>query len=343
MAKLRQPRPFIVSLALLILPLSSALAEVIGSRVQLGHFGIEGQAHDYSPLFQNGPHARSYPSGSISATAGVGVLSIAGQYASVDNGSYGTADLKLNSYFADTVTIEAPGRAGQSGTFTVSFTFDGSYDANLWWDTRASLVYGFGTDAGDGTIPSMSSASNYGLDNAFSYRGDDTYGYGFGNYMFLGTEQTGTFAFTYGQPFDLWLRLGASLHISESDPGDTRMAVSLVKWSGLSNITAGGTPAADVTVSSVNGANWTQSVTNSLPASTNQTQIAQFVLTPTSIILRGTNGAAHGPYRILSTPDIALPAGAWPAIYTNRFDASGGFDTTNSISPAATQGFFRVQ
>lgn len=271
--RLLRPRRFVVLLALLVLPLSSALAAVVGTGVQLGHFGVEGQENDYSPPFQEGPQARSYPHGSTSATSEVGTLTIAGQYASVDNGLYGNADLKLNSYFADTVTIDAPGRAGQPGTFTVAFTFDGSFDANLWWDTRASIVYGFGLDAGDGTIPSMSSASNYGLDNGFAYRGDDTYGYGFGNYMFLGTEQTGTFSFTYGQPFDFWLRLGASMHISESAPGDTRLAVSLVKWSGLGNITAGGTPAADVTVSGVSGANWTKSVTNTLPASTNHPRL----------------------------------------------------------------------
>lgn len=268
---------------------------------------------------------------------------MAGQYTSVDNNPYGYADLKMISYFADTVTIDAPGRTGQAGTFTVSFTFDGSYDANLWFDTYASVFCGFGTDAGDGTIPNMVSASNYGLDNGFTFRGNDTYSFGFGYNMFLGEEQTATISFTFGQPFDFWLRLGGRIHVSEADPGDARLVVSLVKWSGIKTITAGGAPVADANVSSASTTNWTQATANSLPATTNQTKIAQVVMAPTSIILRGTSGAANGPFHILSSPDLSLPAGAWPAIYTSRYDASGGFDATNSITPTATQGFLRVR
>lgn len=338
-ARLFQARRLIVSLLLPFALLNSAFAEVIGTRVQLAHFGIEGQGHDYTPPFQHGASSRSYPYGSISATAGSGTLSIVGQYASPDNNLYGNADFKLNSYFADTVTIDAPGQTGQQGTFTVSYVFDGSYDANDYFDTRVSINCAFGIDAGDGTIPNMDLA----FSNGFTYRGDDTYSFDFGNTLFLGEEQMQTLAFTFGQPFDFWMKLGARFHILESEPGDVRVAVSLVKWSGITNIKAGGVPVADATFSSVSGTNWTQTVTSSLPVTTNQTQIAQVVLTPTTIILRGTNGAAHGPYKIVTSSNLLSIVETWLAISTGRYDAGGGFDTTNSISPTATQGFFRVQ
>lgn len=329
----------IVLLPLLLLPLNSAFADGIGTRVQAGHFGIDGQAHDYNPPYQTGTWSRSYPYGSISATAGTGTLSVVGSYSSPDINNNGNADLKMNSYFADTVTIDAPGQTGQPGTFTVAYVFDGSYDANEYFDTYVSVNCDFGIDAGDGTIPDMNSAAG----NGFSYRGNDTYSFGFGATLFLGEEQTQTLAFTFGQPFDFWMKLGARLHITESEPGDVRVAVSLVKWTGLNNITAGGLPVTNATVSSISETNWTQAVTSSLPATTNQTQIAQIVLTPTSIILRGTNGAAHGPYKIVTSSNLLSIVETWLAISTGRYDAGGGFDTTNSISPTNTQGFFRVQ
>lgn len=331
----------IVSFMLPFLPVHSALAEVIGTRVQLGHFGIPGEAHDYTPPFQHGAWNRSYANGSTSATAGPGTLSIAGRYTSPAN-IPGTHYLRLNSYFADTMTIDAPGRTGQQGSFTVSYIFDGSYDANGYFNNKVSINCNFGTDAGDGTIPDMSSANNNGIANGFTYRGDDTYGFAFGFTMFLGQEQTATLAFTYGQPFDFWLRLGAQLTTYADTPGDTKLAISLVKWSGIQNIMAGGTAVADATTSSVSGTNWTQSV-SSLAPTTNQTRIAQVLLTPTSIILSGTNGAANGPYRILSSSNLSLTSGQWPAIYSSRYDSSGKFDSTNSITPTDAQRFYLVQ
>lgn len=339
-ARLFRSRQLIVLLPLPFLPFNSAFAEVIGTRVQLGDFGVVGHPeNDYSPPFQNGANGRSYASGSTSATAGSGTLSIAGQYVSPHNNGTGNGDFKLNSYFADTVTIDAPGRTGQQGNFTVSYIFEGSYDANDYFDASVILNCAFGIDEGDGIIPNMETT----VLNGFTYRGNDTHSFSSGATMFLGEEQTQTLAFTFGQPFDFWLRLGARMHVVETELNDVRLAVSLVKWSGLNNVTAGGSPVDDATISSLSGTNWTQSVTSSLPAATNQTQIAQVVLTPISIILRGTNGTAHGPFHIFSSTDLVLPAGAWPAIYTNRYDAGGGFDTTNSITPTATQGFFRVQ
>ncbi|MES1181110.1 MAG: hypothetical protein ABUL66_04540, partial [Verrucomicrobiota bacterium] len=202
-----------------------------------------------------------------------------------------------------------------------------------------SLNCGFGIDAGDGTIPNMDSTSV----NGFGYRGNDTHSFGFGTTMFLGEEQTQTLTFTFGQPFDFWLKLGARMHIVETELNDVRLAVSLVQWSGLKNITAGGLPETNATASSLSGTNWTQSVTTSPPATTNQIQIAQIVLTPTAIILRGTNGAAHGPYKIVTASNLLSIVETWLAISTGRYDGGGGFDTTNSISPTNTQGFFRVQ
>jgi hypothetical protein len=341
-ARLFRTRPLIVALVLSLLPLPSALAELIGARVQLGHFSIPGMPNDYVPPYQSSPHSRSYPGGSTSATAGVGVLSVEGQYTSPANVS-GTASLKLNSYFADTVTIDAPGRTGQQGAFTVSYVFDGSYDANGYFGNSIGLTCAFvvGEGMGDGQIDLNSTTGN-----GFSYRGDGTYGFGFGSTLFPGEEQTSTHAFTFGQPFDFFLKLGAQLTTYKDVPGDTQVAVSLVKWSGIKNITGGGTPAANATVSSVSAINWTQAI----PAVVSHTPVAteQSVVTDEdtakAVTLAGSV-AENGPltFTVVTQPAKGTLSGTAPNLtYTPNANANGSdsftFKASNGTadSPAAT-------
>lgn len=78
------------------------------------------------------------------------------------------------------------------------------------------------------------------------------------------------------------------------------------------------------------------------PTPTAQPRITQSFLAPGGLVLRGTNGTASGVYRVLSSPSVTIPMANWPAIATNLFDASGNFDSTNPVSPADAQRFYRI-
>jgi len=78
------------------------------------------------------------------------------------------------------------------------------------------------------------------------------------------------------------------------------------------------------------------------PAPAAQPRITESFLAPGGLVLRGTNGTASGVYQVLSSPNIATPMVNWPTIATNLFDASGNFDSTNPVSPAEVQRFYRI-
>lgn len=78
------------------------------------------------------------------------------------------------------------------------------------------------------------------------------------------------------------------------------------------------------------------------PNPTAQPRITASFLTPGGLVLRGTNGTASGVYQVLSSPSLAAPMVNWPALATNLFDASGNFDSTNPVSPAEAQRFYRI-
>lgn len=323
-----QARPLIVSLLLSLVPLFSTFGEVIGTRVQLGNYGLPKHAHDYTPEFQSAPYSRAYTGGAIAATAGPGTLSITGNFTSPANVG-GTAYLKLNSYFADTVTIDAPGRTGQEGTFTVKYTFEGTYDANGWWDNSVGISINFGTDAGDGTIPNMDTVGGECQpgSNNFSYRANDTYSFAACATLFPGVEQSETRGFTFGQPFDFWLKLGARIKTYVDVPGDTQVAMSLVKWSGFRNITAGGTLVDNAIVSSASTINWTQAV----PAPSNNAPVAvgqSVVLDENTArpITLGGNDVENSPlaFSIITQPGKGVLSGTPPNLtYTPNAQASG--------------------
>ncbi|MGC3956447.1 MAG: immunoglobulin domain-containing protein [Verrucomicrobiota bacterium] len=78
------------------------------------------------------------------------------------------------------------------------------------------------------------------------------------------------------------------------------------------------------------------------PTSTAQPHITGSFLTPSGLVLRGTNGVVSGVYQVVSSPSLAAPVSNWASIATNLFDASGNFDSTNPVSFAEAQRFYRI-
>jgi hypothetical protein len=60
-------------------------------------------------------------------------------------------------------------------------------------------------------------------------------------------------------------------------------------------------------------------------------------------ILGGDGGVAGSNYVVLTSTNLAAPPPNWMAVSTNRFDASGAFQTTNFINPGVPQLFYRLK
>jgi hypothetical protein len=60
-------------------------------------------------------------------------------------------------------------------------------------------------------------------------------------------------------------------------------------------------------------------------------------------IMSGTNGFAGDTYFVLSSTNLALPAGSWVPLATNTFNADGSFTFTNAVTPGTPQMFYRLQ
>ncbi|HUE36912.1 MAG TPA: hypothetical protein VMO20_05935, partial [Candidatus Acidoferrum sp.] len=61
-----------------------------------------------------------------------------------------------------------------------------------------------------------------------------------------------------------------------------------------------------------------------------------------NLVLSGTNGPFGGTYYVLTTTNLALPIAQWTVLYTNSFNAGGGFSFTNPV-PAAPQQYFMLK
>jgi pectate lyase len=70
--------------------------------------------------------------------------------------------------------------------------------------------------------------------------------------------------------------------------------------------------------------------------------ITQTLVSPGSVVLRGTNGTHNGNYEVLSSTDLLLSSNLWTSLGSNVFDATGHFDSTNSISTTDVQRYFRL-
>lgn len=78
------------------------------------------------------------------------------------------------------------------------------------------------------------------------------------------------------------------------------------------------------------------------PIPTAQPRITDSFLAPGGLVLRGTNGPASGVYQVVSALSPVTPMTSWASIATNLFDASGNFDSTNPVSIAEAQRFYRI-
>ena len=58
------------------------------------------------------------------------------------------------------------------------------------------------------------------------------------------------------------------------------------------------------------------------------------------LVLSGTNGPAGGNYRVLASPNPALPLTNWTTLATNQFSNGGGFNFTNALPWTNGSAFF---
>jgi fibronectin-binding autotransporter adhesin len=72
--------------------------------------------------------------------------------------------------------------------------------------------------------------------------------------------------------------------------------------------------------------------------------IDSFVYTGSDVTLTVTNGPAYGPYRVLTTTNLALPVASWSVLTTNYFDASGQINPpfNTPVNPGQAQQFFML-
>ena len=70
--------------------------------------------------------------------------------------------------------------------------------------------------------------------------------------------------------------------------------------------------------------------------------VTQTLMSPAGVILRGTNGAANGTYRVLGSTNVVLPVAQWSVISTQSFSSNGSFAYTNPLVPGTAQQFFRL-
>ncbi len=70
--------------------------------------------------------------------------------------------------------------------------------------------------------------------------------------------------------------------------------------------------------------------------------ITNTVLSAGNLVLLGTGGTTNGIYSVVASTNLASSVTNWPAIATNRFDASGNFNWTNVLAPTEPGRFYRV-
>ena len=75
-----------------------------------------------------------------------------------------------------------------------------------------------------------------------------------------------------------------------------------------------------------------------------QPDISGIVVGGGDVVLSGTNnGSASTHYVVLSSTNVALPLNQWTPVVTNPFNPDGSFSWTNTIVPAETSRFYRLQ
>jgi T5SS/PEP-CTERM-associated repeat protein len=70
---------------------------------------------------------------------------------------------------------------------------------------------------------------------------------------------------------------------------------------------------------------------------------SRITATGTNVIVVGTNGTPGANYAVLTATNISLPVNNWFSLFTNQFNAGGGFSFTNGIAPNELQRYFRIR
>jgi len=60
-------------------------------------------------------------------------------------------------------------------------------------------------------------------------------------------------------------------------------------------------------------------------------------------ILNGSGGVSGSLYVVLASTNVALPLPQWIPIFTNTFDGSGNFSSTNAVDADAPQRFYLIR
>jgi hypothetical protein len=72
-------------------------------------------------------------------------------------------------------------------------------------------------------------------------------------------------------------------------------------------------------------------------------KIVQVAILGSSLTLSGTNGAASGTYRVLTSTNLALSMRNWTVITNGSFDGSGNFNATVPFSRGDHQRFYSIE
>lgn len=159
--------------------------------------------------------------------------------------------------FRDTVTINSAGRAGTRGSVTVQFTVDGALstigkpngDGNY---TSARAEFAFFVDPGAGDLEKF-----YRVRAGATALGSN----------FLGEQQTSTFEFEYGKPFEMGLGIKVSTHAYAMHGGHALADLShTAEWGGFGAVLdASGNEVLDFTTTSASGFDYSQPVPVAVP------------------------------------------------------------------------------
>jgi hypothetical protein len=61
-----------------------------------------------------------------------------------------------------------------------------------------------------------------------------------------------------------------------------------------------------------------------------------------NVVIAGSGGPAWGSYRILASPNFALPILQWTSVATDQFDGSGNFSYSLTVDPGLPAQYFRI-
>jgi hypothetical protein len=70
--------------------------------------------------------------------------------------------------------------------------------------------------------------------------------------------------------------------------------------------------------------------------------LRNITLSGTNIVFNGSNGISGMTFYVVSSTNVALPLSNWTRIWTNQFDASGGFTEVVTVDTNTPATFFSV-